>query len=1016
MPSWVCVSLRRCAGAVFCGCLLLSVGCDKSSEATVDVGTSGAAAVPKMLPDEALPEKGLPDEPLPKQPAYDRDQLLGDADAFASDGDFDKAAAAIQRVLVVNPDDVEALFQFANVQAAAGKLDQAVQLLDSIPSDHPEAGLPALGQSADWCMVLERFEEAERRYAEVLKRVPRAAVAHRQLAFLLNRQGRRHEAAEHIRQLCLLGDVRQDELHALMTVSHAMYNAPDEPRPTDGSRLYTPIGPSAIARKLYSDYKYAEAAEVLRESIVAGDQSPAIVAFYGRILVEAQEEAQFLAWLAAVDDSVKEYSEYWSALGAYLLGKRRHEEAVRALAEALRRDPTDPMNVRRMNQTLLALGKEDEADKWQDHYVALSKIARASNRIGETTQPNPNDYTTIIEGLGDLNRPLEALTWELFEALSKKSPQETLQAIAGRRKPLVASGAAFPGDNENLYGLNLEAFPAPVFDLPKDATLASIPKPEPVTTIKTVPRMRNVAGDRGLAHTYYVATKPQSHAFAIYQSLGGGVAVIDYDLDGRPDLYLAQGAADPPKMVGVASNLLYRTVGEQLIDVTAQSSATETRYSVGVTAGDWNQDGFPDLVIANIGGKTLLINNGDGTFRRTEFDEDDQNKTLPSSIALADVTGDALPDIIAIHDVDDPTMIRRPQVHADGSIDTVSPLAFTAGVDRIMVNDGAGGMAMRNINDSPRAASTGLGVVVADFDGKPGNEIFVGNDVRPNHLWVRGSDGESFTDIAALVGCGHGNGGMPTASMGIAAGDFDGSGTLDLHITNFYNEPASLFINRGGTFEDRCVQYKLYADSASVLGFGSQAIDYDNDTRPDLAVTNGNVEKAPGEPLEQPPQLFVNLGTEFRLTPVKDPSGYWSGVYLGRGMARLDHNRDGRPDLVVTHIGSPTALLINETETDHHWLRVKLVGSASERDAIGSRVDVQSGDTAVSHWVNGGDGYLCKNESTLSIGLGEIDSIDTLTVTWPDGQQQTIKNVPVDSHLLVVEGQRDVFEFAVGED
>ncbi len=967
--------------------------------------------------DDSAGKSGQPAEPAAvatiesQQPAaeFDRDSELAAADRLASSGKLDQAAEVIGRVLLANPDDVEALFQLANVRAAKGDRSGAVTLLDSIPNDHPEAGLPALGQSADWCLELERYDEAERRYKQVLDRVPAAAVAHRQLAYLYNRQGRRHEAARHIQKLCELGDVRQDELHALMTVSHAIYTDPKAHKPPEGTRLYYPIGPAARARKLYTDFKYAEAAEVLRESVVAGDQPPSVVAFYGRLLVEAQDEPQFLAWLVSVDDAVKGFSEYWAALGAYLLGKRRHEEAVRALAEAIDRDPTDPSSVRRMNQVLLALGEEEESDKWQDHYVALSKTTRASNRIGSSTTPDLDEFATTITGLKELNRPLEALTWELFEALHRRAPRQTIDQIAGRRGPLIASGNAFPNRKERLHELDIDRYPLPKLDLPEATSIASITKPKVKKTILDLPRFENVAAKVGLDHTYQVASQPQPYAFAIYQSLGGGVAVLDYDLDGQPDLYLSQGGSDPPEMTGPMSNQLYRNAGGILLDVTGQSSTTEHRYSVGVTSGDWNQDGFPDLVVASIGGKTLMINNGDGTFSRRQLDVDPERKVLPSSLAIGDVTGDALPDIVAIHDVDDATMLNKPQIHPDGHIDTVSPLAFEPGIDRVIVNDAQGGFQAQDISQSDRAASTGLGVVVADFDGKMGNEIFVGNDVRPNHLWVRDQGADSWVDLAAVSGCGHGNGGLPTASMGIAAGDFDGSGTLDLHITNFYNEPASLFINRGGTFEDRCVQYKLYSDSASVLGFGSQAIDYNNDGRPDLAVTNGNVEKAPGEPLQQPPQLFVNLGDEFRLTEVVDPSKYWDGMYLGRGMARLDFNLDGRSDLVISHIGSPTAILVNQTETTNHWLAVQLVGTESERDAIGARVQVRAGDRVWTNWAVGGDGYLCRNEATIPFGIGDSTEIDQVTVTWPTGKSQSFDKIDVDQRVLLIENQNEPY-------
>jgi tetratricopeptide (TPR) repeat protein len=981
--------------------LVLMAGCHSKSDN--DSATGAAAENPVKPP--ASPSTGNPNAST-NNSSFDRKSAIESAERFMRDGRTAQAAAALQRVLLADPEDVEVLFRLANVQAAMGKLDDAVTLLESIPEDHPEAGLAALGQSADWCLQLERYDQAEQRYKKVLQRVPQAAEAHRQLAYLYNRQGRTHEAAVHIRELCKLANVRQDELQSLILVSHAVYDDPNSTTVKEPS--YAPIGPAGTARKQFTDSQFSEAAEVLQEVIAAGEATPAVAALYGRVVAEAQDDQRFLWWLATADDAVKQQAEYWAAVGTYLLNHRRHQEAIRALAEAIDRDPTDAASMRRMNQALLAVGEPAEAQKWHDRFFTLRDVTVASNRIGDATTPDLESFATVADGLDKLQRPLEATMWRLLAAFYRHAPPAEKDQLNKQLAALVAAGQTMPDQNDRLCGLNLEQYPLPHIDVP--AAAASPPPERPVITTTPVKAVfENIAASVGLDHAFQIAGKQQTFAFAIYQQLGGGVAVLDFDLDGWPDLYFAQGGSDPPTMTGQASNSLYRNQASQLVNVTDESATIERRYSIGVTAGDWNQDGFADLVVASIGAKTLLINNGDGTFQPQTLDVNKDLTTLPSSLALADVSGDSLPDVVALHYVEDSKMLVKPAINQRGQVQTMSPTSFAPGTDRLFINDGTGKFASQAISAAENAASTGLGVIVADLDGKPGNEIFVGNDVRANHLWSRAAGSTQWIDTASLSGCALGGGGLITASMGIAADDFDGSGTLDLHVTNFYLEPASFFLNRDGAFEDRCIQYKLYRDSSDVLGFGTQSVDYSNDGRPDLVVTNGNIEKAAGEPFQQPPQLFANLGSEFRITEVADTSSYWSGKYLGRSLARLDFDRDGRSDLVITHLDAPSALLLNKTETGNHWLKVKLVGTRSERDAIGAKVTLRAGDQTWTNWAVAGDGYLCRNEAVIPFGLGPVTEIDAIEVQWPGGQQQTFTSVPADQEIMLIEHQPEAY-------
>ncbi len=997
----------------------LNIGCDSGSRSGSGTDEPSVSAEGGVSEEALDRDAGVPEDF--QEPEFDRERTLQSADRLMRAEQTQQAIAELQRILLLDPFDAEVLFRMANAQASLGELAIAVELLGAIPEDHPQAGLAALGQAADWSMQLQRFDDAERLYRQVLARAPEAAVVHRQLAFLYNRQGRRHEAFVHLQQLCRLGNVQQDELHAMMVLGHAIFDDPNTTMPR--KKAYYPIGPAAEARMLYTASRYQEALAVLDPAARAGEVTPSILAFFGLLAIESQDEQRFQWWLARADASVQQYAEYWAAIGTHLLNQRRFSEAIRAFAEALNRDPTDIASMRRINQSLTAMGQQEAAEKWIDRYVVQREVTLASNAIGESDSASLESYQTVADGLDKLNRPLEAITWRLFEAFQRKATREEVESLNQQRMEIAAAGQAFPDEAERMCGISREQYPLPELEIPELSSVALPTIEETTDETFATPIFENVAAKVGIDHSYQIASGPQLYRFALYQSLGGGAAALDYDLDGAIDLYLAQGNGEPPSLVGTLSNLLYRNVAGQFEQTTAASGTAEKRYSIGVAAGDWNQDGFDDIVVANIGNKVLLLNNGDGTFRRQEFDSDPALDVLTSSVALGDVTGDALPDIVSLHYVEDNTMLKRPELGEDGNVLTVSPASFVPGVDRIAVNDGKGGFESEKVSGSAQAPSTGLGVVIADWDGQPGNEIFVGNDVRPNHLWSRVSEevekaegpsyassiGDRWQDVAALTGCAHGSGGVSTASMGIAVADFDGNGKRDIHITNFYQEPVSLFMNRGGSFEDRCVQYRLHRDSSAVLGFGCQSIDYNNDSRPDVAVTNGNIEKAPGEPLQQSPQLFVNLGSKFLLTQVQDASGYWQGAYLGRGMTRLDFNHDGKQDVLITHLDSPSALMMNQTETPNHWMAVQLVGTSSERNAIGAQVDIHVGDTVLSNWIVGGDGYLSRNQPTVNFGLGVADKVSKIVVTWPSGGQQTYADPEVDCYLLLVENDSEAY-------
>ena len=1023
IPTRPFACLLAISGCVIFGCGSNSEAVRTESAASVDSNTSPdsqrvdttIAAADAIVsgsgsPKSAATQTGATQSAEPR----DRDAQVATAISFAEQGDFDQAASALKTLLLVDPTDVEVLFHLGNIEAARGNLHEAVETLAGIPDDHPEAGIPALGQSADWCLRLEMYEQAERRYLKILDYAPGAYLARRQLAQLLNRQGRRHEAAEHIRELCKQGNVRQDELHALIVLSDAMTSDPDEA--ASGEVDYSPIGASGEARKLFTERRYADAVAVLRDTVAAGDAPPSVVAFYGRAVAEAQDDQEFLRWIGRTDESVRQFSEYWSAVAAYLASRQQYDAAARALLEALDRDSTDFTSMNRLNQMLKLLDQPSGRQRWEERWRANHDVLLSNNAISDSATPNVEAMEELAARLNAIDRRLEAVMWKSLESHYRNLPSEAMQHWNRERQKLVASGDGFPNRASRLANTSLDAFPLPNVESISSHDAAATndrdwieEKPHPAS-------FSNVAGEIGLAHSYRLASTDIDSGFAMYHQAGGGVAVLDYDHDGSPDLYFAQGAADPPAFISAHSNLLYRTEAARLVDVTGSAMAEEFRYTIGVTAGDWNQDGFPDLITANIGANRLLINNGDGTFTASAIAGTDDLQRMPSSVAIADLTGDSLPDLFEVNYIQDPQIAKLPKRNEEGRvIEAVGPGDFSPAVDRIGVNDGQGRVVFTSTSDEASEAHKGLGVVIANFDDRPGNDVFVGNDKSANQLWVRNNESNVWSDTAVVSGIAFSYGGAGTASMGIAAGDFDKRGTLDLHVANFQDESVCLYLNQDAFFQDRAVQFKLGVPSRSVLGFGSQSLDFDNNGLLDLVVTNGHIDQYEGMsgPFEQLPQLFCNLGDKFQQVDVADSSSYWQTGHLGRALARLDFNRDGKNDFVVTHLGETSALMLNQTPTSGHWLQLQLAGVDSERDAVGARVRIQVGERESTDWVIGGDGYLCRNEQVVSFGLGEATRVDEIVIDWPSGQRQTMNDVPVDRRILIVEGDPKPFTFGM---
>jgi hypothetical protein len=428
-----------------------------------------------------------------------------------------------------------------------------------------------------------------------------------------------------------------------------------------------------------------------------------------------------------------------------------------------------------------------------------------------------------------------------------------------------------------------------------------------------------------------------------------------------------------------------------------------------VAVGDYNADGFPDLYLANVGQNRLYQNDGDGTFRDVTEESGLDLAGWTSSCLMADLNADGLPDLF------DVTYLTGPEVYAIiCQKKGCSPSVFEGVPDRLHINQGDG--TFRWIEGAtPETNSKGLGIVAFDLFERNRPCLFVANDQVPNHFLRNLPSGDPINirleDQAFLSGLGHNMDGLAMACMGIAADDVNHDGLLDLFVTNFKSEPNTLYIQDvEGLFIDRTHLSGLYHPSLPMTGWGTQFFDADLDGASDLVVTNGHVYPEEETEYLMPTQFFQNDGQgRFAELLAEDLGPYFEKKHAGRSLARLDWNRDGRMDFVVSNINEPAALLTNSTETEGHSLGVRLVATQTARGAIGSIVEVEAGGRKWTKPLMAGDGFQASNERLLHFGLGSADIVSSITVTWPSGRMDKLKDLPPDGVLELVEGMSATF-------
>ena len=490
--------------------------------------------------------------------------------------------------------------------------------------------------------------------------------------------------------------------------------------------------------------------------------------------------------------------------------------------------------------------------------------------------------------------------------------------------------------------------------------------------------------------------------------MGAGVALFDYDNDGDLDVFLLQGGALASEAAAARSKAptsrLFRNdlvVGAdgrrtlRFTDVTEAAGVGLRGYGMGAAVGDYDNDGYQDLLVTSFGSLTLFHNNGNGTFADVTKQAGLSDAGWSTSAAFFDYDRDGALDLFVAHYVDFTTAANKQCNDPAGARDYCSPRAYRAVPARLFRNDGRG----RFVDASAAAGITkaygaGLGVAVGDYNGDGWLDVYVANDGTPNQLWINRHDG-TFADDGLLSGAALNTTGTPEGSMGIASGDFDLDGDEDLFVTNIVRETSVLYVNDGrGNFDDARARSGLGALTAAFTGFGTDWIDYDNDGWPDLFVANGAVNivealRGQPSPYRMRNQLFRNTGAR-RFEETSAAAGpAFARAEIGRGAAFGDVDNDGAVDIVVTNNNGPVRLLLNRAGAANHWLQIRLDQPRSNRFAIGSWVGVErAGRPTLWRRVRTDGSYLSASDVRLHLGLGSSADVAGVVVQWPDGERE----------------------------
>ncbi|MEZ6137376.1 MAG: FG-GAP-like repeat-containing protein [Pirellulaceae bacterium] len=875
----------------------------------------------------------------------------------------------------------------------------------------PEA-LLAVYSSGELYRANCQLQPALAAYTHVLEFEPDNPAVHERAAFLLGASGQVWESVDHHLALVRLNSWTLDSLAILADVERSVDQGPFAEQ-CSAEQPDDMLAQLALANTRIGDGQLAAARPILERVVDARPNWMAAQAMLGLLLDATSDWSALAAWSQALPGAADAHPTIWYIRGIHARNAGNIELAAGCFAQSLVLAPEYRQATYQFGQMLAQL-KDSRAEVFVERARQQAELGQMLDQVLASRGASERSTQIVTESLDKLGRGWEAWAWaqtaqQLYPAANWPQP------IADRWKPALRADLPRTSPDVNPIKRNdFSSYLALARSSSRHLVAPSSRPLEPASTLVDAKIRFEIEADSGIALAYENGGDPATPGSRMFEQTGGGVGVLDFDNDGWPDLYFTQGSPwktgeNTPSPSAKYFDHLYRNVsGQRFVESSALAGVQNLHFAQGVAVGDFDADGFADLYVANIGTNRLWRNNGDGTFSETSDGLSGRESHWTTSAVMVDLNGDQLADIFDVNYLQGNEVFT---LICDGR--GCSPKIFEGCPDQLWINQGDGAFELLTVA-GPAVDSKGLGVLAVILGEDKLPSLFVANDQVPNFLLsveVKENGALELHDDALLKGVAFNDDGLPMACMGIASDDIDQNGLVDLLVTNFSNESNSLYLQDAlGMFADATQASGMKGPSYPYVGWGTQFLDADLDSLPDLVVVNGNVDEdspASGD-FRMRPQFFQNTGNaQFQLREPVEIGSYFAATYAARGLAKLDWNRDGRMDFVVSNIGSPGLLVSNTSSATGQYLNIELRGTVSAREPIGATVHVTTDQGAWTKQLVAGDGFQAANQRMLQFGLGNAKQVTSVEVRWPSGLTTRREGVELNTTLSIVEGRSD---------